>query len=504
MAKKNDNTFLYGSQYIPSAETKYRIIRWGWNGIDKNDVIDSGKITDSSGVICDPPYIVPALKILDMKKSYSYPIGLSSQNNKILALYRDSEGNIAGDYFGDKILQTKNKITLGAATGKEAGNSPEFERRTVSQFNVATGTENIVQATYDRKMLFFPDKRSSPLNITSDTSAATLGESYPSLKYGAVYCSRLFGVTDNYVFASKYNDYAGTELDTADDTNTANAWVSMSQSNVKADGKFTAIASYDNHVVLFKRDFMQLVYNNKNPFRIVDVGEYGCVSQYAVCESGGVMYFVSPKAVYAYGGGTPKRIDKDINITSYPDDAALGAYGGALYMGIGDKIYVYKNGAWSVFRDNIEVLQFASTDSGIYALTKDGKIYALDYSEDVYSDYVDAYGDSSVTDDGAWWFETDFFAAGRIDVRRVKKISLMCEIDNGADVSVYLLKDGEKWSASSRKVLESNTGGMRMLRQMIRQTSGYIHRVRICGHGKVKFYALELQISYGGDLYVDS
>ena len=103
---------------------------------------------------------------------------------------------------------------------------------------------------------------------------------------------------------------------------------------------------------------------------------------------------------------------------------------------------------------------------------------------------------------GDWWFETDFMAAGRLDIRRVKKMSILCDVESGAYISAYILRDGEKFNPETAVPSGKTNGeGRVMLRVMIRQTSAYMHRIRIVGHGKVKIYAAEIQISWGGDLY---
>lgn len=498
MAKKKDE-FTYGSQYIPTGETKQRIIRWNFGGLNETSDIDTGQLTGADGVIVEPPGISAALKA-KIWKTYAEPISVHGFGDAVLVIYRDS-GKIKADYL--KPGNVKYTGTIGNAKG----NDDDFAYRTAVQFNVASDTENIAEASYVRKILIYPDCVSMDFSPNGNFTPATLGKSYPPIKYASVYCSRLFGVDDNLVYASAFNDYANFDLDTADDTNTANAWVSMSQSNVKADGRFTAIWTYDNHVVLFKRGFMQLVYNNKNPFRIVDVGSYGCDNPYAITEIDGVLYFASEGVIYRYTGGTPKKISGELGDSLNTDDAVLGGYNGRLYVQLHDGLYTYKSGVWSKIRDDDaeSPVQFASTDWGLIAKCADGKLRLYDYDESAYGDA----GGNAGTEIGNkeyvsdWWFETDFIAGGRLDVRRIKKISLLCDIGNGASVRAYLMRPEDEFSASMTPSLASENGGRRLMRSMIRMTSCYMHKIRIAGSGDVKVLALELILSWGGDLYID-
>lgn len=491
MAKKND-IFSYGSAAIPSGEAKYSVIRWGWNGLNRSDPIDSGAITDCEGVIIDPPYVIPSIVPVTFLR-YADAISIHGFGDRLFVVYNNGD-----DIMIDCVNRDGTKYS--GALGKPSGSDGDYRPRSMIQFNVASNLENIVEAEYVRKLLIFPDSYSMDYDIFGNFTPADLGDTYPDLKLATVYGSRVFGVSENLVHASAYNDYADWDLDTADDISDANAWASMSQSNVKADGEFTAIAAYDNHVVLFKKDFMQLVYNNKNPFRIVDVGAYGCDNAYAVAESGGVLYFASPSAVYAFAGGTPKEIGKNLDVSDLRG-AVLGAWGDVLYMFSDGKLYRYSEGVWSCSgKTQSPIRQFASCDWGIVGLFDDGSIRIIDWRTDE-SEQIPEYGSA---DGGDWWFETDLMAVGKLDVRRVKKFSMLCEMEEGTEISAYLLKAGEEFDPETAVPLGTVTGsGMKMLRVLTRMTSSYMHRLRIVGFGKAKIHAAEIQISWGGDLYVE-
>lgn len=488
MANKGKNTFSYGSMAIPRGESRYSIMRWGWRGLNRTDTIDSGSITDCSGVNINPPYVDVCADFKTVA-SYAYPLGIFGFDNFLIVIYLDG-GSVKVDRRQGNSVITQVMCT---ASGNEA------DPRTVVQFNVAENTENIVASTINRKILIFPDKYSMDFKPTGGSlNLAYLGDSFPDIEYATVYGSRLFGVDSNLVYASEYNDYAGWNLDTADDVSDAHAWVSMSQSNVKADGNFTGIWTYDNHVVLFKKDFTQLVYNNKNPFRIVDLTSYGAENPHAIAEVGGVLYFASDDNVYAFTGGTPKAIGDDLGIASYRG-VKLGGFKDKLYMSVGNTLYRYSEGTWSARSMAEEIDQFTSNDNGLYALiNRTGDIVLVD--SDAHED--DLITGSSTLSYGDWWFETDLMCAGRLDVRRAKKISMLCDIADGAGVSVYLLRDDEVFSPNtSVKVLESTGSGRCLLRGMLRGFGGYMHKLRICGRGRVRIHAAELLVSWGGDIY---
>lgn len=490
------NGFSYLNSYLPSAESRYSILRFGWGGINRTNTIDSGQLSDCSGIDVDPPKIT-AVRKFKQYANYSEPIGVFGFDDFLLVLYRDA-GKIKVDW------RCGNDVKTGII-GNANGNDSDFTKRSVVQFNVAVNTENIVASSFDRKLLIFPDRVSMDFRPASSSfPVSSLGGTYPELLMASVYGSRVFGVDENLVYASSYNDYANWNLDTADETSSANAWVSMSQSNVKADGAFTGIYTYDNHVVLFKKDFMQLVYNNKNPFRIVDVGSYGADNQYAIAEANGVLYFASRDAVYAFGGGTPKDVSISLALPDYTG-AVLGGYKDSLYCQIGNTLYRLKNGIWSGSDVDNAVIQFASNDNGLYGLLANGNIVVVRSADEAEMDVDSADGSFNADDYGDWWFETDLMFAGRLGVRRAKKITLLAEIWKGSNVSAYLLKDGEKFDpATSQRVLYSDKSGLQELRGMLRGFGAFCHRLRICGHGKAIIHGAELMISWGGDVYQNS
>lgn len=518
MADKKQE-FVYGASAVPSGERKYEVIRWGWGGLNKADDIDTGQLSDASGIIVDPPNLNAWHYARGAFNEYADKlIGIFGFDDRLVIIYRDSSkikadvARITGLNAQGGMVWSVTKYTLGDALGT----NEDFKTRSVVQFNAVTippGEEgNVAAYTYDRRLLIFPDCWSIPYHTGGSAAAGnfnTGGNTVPPIKYASVYLSRVFGVGENSVYASHYNNYADWTLDTADNVSSDNAWMSMSQSNTNAIGEFTAIATYDNHVVLFKPDFMQLVYNNKNPFRIVDVGAYGCDNPYAVAEMGGVLYFASQDKLYGFAGGTPKDVGKTLDIKSYKG-AVLGSFRNTLYLYVGGALYTLQSGVWSKIGPiqgrsrTFDVVQFATLDYGIYARLDDDEIVLIDWAGELMLDTFG--GEIPVEYLSDWWFETDLMALGSLDVRRVKKFSLWCEGKKDTEIRVYLLRDSEKFDADTAEEIGSlafDEDGVKIMRILTRQFSAHAHRLRFAGSGYIKLYAAELKISWGGDVYVE-
>lgn len=320
---------------------------------------------------------------------------------------------------------------------------------------------------------------------------------YPDIKYATVHLSRLFGVSNDCVYASGFNDYTNWNLDSVDEYNESNAWCSQAQSNTKAGGVFTGITTFQNHVVCFKRDFMHEIYNTKNPFRIQDIYAEGTIDNRTIQDVDGSLIFVSEDDVKVYTGGNPRVIGYYLNMSKYVE-AVSGTDGRNYYLyceGIEDyeevkRLFVYDTlvGQWSEQRVENTVLNFAHNKTGMYALCSDGHIYQLDTAD---------YGHE-------WRFETDLITNETVDIKHIKKIQMLADIGENTNIKVYMLYDDEQFSENSHLVYESPEGetGRRAIRVKPRQTAHYGIKLHVEGKGYAKLYELELVMQAGGDLYV--
>lgn len=371
----------------------------------------------------------------------------------------------------------------------------------IVKFNVYDDPIDPVGSGYTKKLLIFPDKKSMDFTITSNFTPADLETELiriPDLRYATVHNSRVFGVDDNRIYASGFNDYTNWNLDVVgEESSPNNAWCSPAQSNTKGDGAFTGITTFQNHVICFKNDFMHELYNNKNPFRIQDIYAEGTIDNRSICDVDGNLIFVDGDNVKVYTGGDPRGIGFNLNVEKF-EKAVAGTDGEKYYLYCEtDKaehnLFVFDTlaGLWAEESIDFEVLSFAHNRNGMYALGGDGYIYKLDS------------GDYSHN----WAFETDIYTGKSIDIKHVKKIQMLVEVAKSASIDVYLLYDDESFNTStSQKVFtytNSTNNTIRLpIRIVPRKTANYGFRLRVSGNGYVKVYQLELIYNAGGELYV--
>lgn len=315
----------------------------------------------------------------------------------------------------------------------------------------------------------------------------------PDIKYATVHLSRLFGVDDNRVYASGYNDYTNWNLDTVEEYNESNAWCTPAQSNAKAGGNFTGITTFLNHVVCFKEDFMHEIYNTKNPFRIQDIYAEGAIDNRTIQDVDGNLIFVSKDAVKVYTGGNPSILSYYLDIKEY-SYAVSGTDGRNYYLYCEDEngngrmlTYDTMVNQWSEQAEQGRVISFAHNRTGMYALCKDGSIYKLDS------------GDYS----HKWAFETDLIANETLDIKHVKRLQMLADMKSGSTLDVYFLYGDEEFNKNtSHHVFSAKGEGKRKaIRVKPRKSAHYGIKVHVEGKGYVKLYEMDLFFEEGGALY---
>ena len=325
----------------------------------------------------------------------------------------------------------------------------------------------------------------------------------PDIKYATVHLSRLFGVSDDCVYASGFNDYTNWNLDSVDEYNEANSWFSQAQSNTKAGGNFTGITTFDSHVICFKRDFMHEIYNTKNPFRLQDIYAEGSIDNRTIQNVDGKLIFVSEDDVKIYTGSNPRIIGYNLNLSRI-DYAVSGTDNRNYYLYCEDKnekhLYVYDTYTelWSEQNIEYRVLSFAHNKNGMYMLCDSIKD---EEGNTIQNGYI--YQMDTGNYDHIWSFETDLITNKTVNIKHIKKLQMLVEAAEESNLRVYILYDDEEFDEKeSHLVYTSKKSGKFPIRVKPRKTANYGFKLHFEGSGYVKLYELEIFIEAGGDLYV--
>ncbi|MBP3359939.1 MAG: hypothetical protein J6N52_03725 [Clostridia bacterium] len=316
--------------------------------------------------------------------------------------------------------------------------------------------------------------------------------------------TRIIAVTDEFVYVGNYNSPGDWVLD-VDTTNASNAWVSTTTGNPSVMGKFTAVTSYNGKAVCFHENYMQEIYGTKNPFRIIDIGEYGCLGQKSLCEINGILYFASRNGIYSYNGASIKLISYEICAENIKN-AVLGSFEGTLFAyceqtNSEKHFYTYDTsiGVWSerslIFGENesesgkpkeFVPKMFTSSEEYMYMLTEAGEVYVLSDNYDI-----------------DWHFETDIITAKTADIKHISKLQMLVYASEGSEFDAYILYDDEIFDKNTSHHVFSSKGrtGKFPVRVKPRMTAGYGFKLHVEGYGFVRIYELEMKITGGGELF---
>lgn len=566
MAKKKENQLSYMQMPLPASGKSYKMTKRSWNGLNYRHTIDTGALSMEKNIsTLEAPCLVPSQKrAVFIENKYTYPIGMFGFDDFLIVIYRKGT-NIKVDYItADNDVYT-GTLKSGAETNGDDDYPRcvvQFNKYEESDDILSGGYTKKLLIFPDKKSMYFEitdDFELENLDITikkyrnnkepylppdganhdcyyqntaqeedengvpiiyeykeyeieddegnTDTEfgwvRCTAIPAFPDIKYATVHLSRVFGVSDDSVYASGFNDYTNWNLDTIDAYNESNAWCSKAQSNTKADGNFTGIINFQGHIICFKRDFMHEIYNTKNPFRIQDVYAEGAVDHRTIQDVDGRLIFVSEDGVKIYTGSNPKIIDYDLNMSKYVN-ACSGTDGRCYYLYCEDaggkqRLFVYDTffDFWSEQSISETVLSFVHNKNGMYMLVKSGTIYKMNTGD---------YGDD--TDKHEWSFETDLITNETVNIKHIKKLQMLIEKRGLGAIKVYMLYDNEAFEEDKSHLVyetpESDYGGrgLKTIRVKPRKTVNFGVKLHVEGWGYVKIHELELFTEPGGELYV--
>ena len=467
---------------------------------------DSGELSKAYNIsVRDLPYLKSAEAATAI---WQAPVGAYYPD--IREIYDVGEGNVivmtadattegkTAVYYGkiDPIAGDVDLEQIGSLQDPGEGYVP----RSVAVFNAYDGKkpEDIVTAQFKRIVLIFPDALSfDPTSTGADRklkSISTSNNPIPNFKHITVLNGRLFGVLDGKIFASEWNNYANFYTPNADEIvedTSALPWISTTQSDIDASGEFTGITVYGGQVIGFKRNFMHMIYNNKNPFRIVDIAKVGAISQEAICEVNQALFFVAEDGVYAFTGGAPTRISDKLNIPAGEwEGSVLGGDDRVLYCYNADRNVVFTydtvNGAWG---------EFNAGDVDSNMATVDGKcLFASNTS-------VYRMGGSP---NGGFEFETDITFGGSLVEKKIKRLRLQVvhpTHNEGDYIAVSVLKANSTEPTASKR-FDPDEDCNTVLSMLTRMTCDFGQKIRVEGKGDWEIRYLQIDYESGGEKYV--
>ena len=453
------------AEILPEGERRSRVEQTLWRGLNRRRSFNSGALSDCKNV--DTTFL-PALRgarePVVSATGYTDVLGAYAAENMLFIIYKS----------GTRILADLRRGT-SVFTGILSENAAEDnEMRCVVAFNRYSTPLDPLSGTYEKQLLVFPDCKCCQADCTADFTFADLaGESdMPRIRYATVYLSRVFGVDGDRVYASAFNDPSDWELDTSEDISAQNAWATTSQSDTRAIGGFTAVACCDGCAVCFRGDYMQQIYNNKNPFRLVDIGSWGCLDNAAHCVWNNTLAFASSNGIWLYSGGYPKCISDPLAISDFTG-TRLAAGRDLLYAYVPSegRIFVYENTGESWGERALSDVSLLTGDGeSVYAFCKDGRVLKLDEGD---------YGSFSLT--------SDSMTLGVVNPNKLTGIAVTAQLGEGAALEIEALIGDQSVTVAS-----SCSPGLQVIRSALNVTRSDFAGFRFSGYGKVDLFGLSI------------
>lgn len=324
---------------------------------------------------------------------------------------------------------------------------------------------------FNKRIIIFPDKKY--YDYVDDIWGTFEA---PDLDYVAVHFNRIFGVKGNDIHATALGQY---EVWEQFEGLLTDSWAV----DVEGQGSFTGITSYQNHLVMFKETMLHELYGNKpSNFQVQDLNRIGTVNGKTVVEVNSVLYYMNEDGIYAYTGGRPEPISKNLH-TKYVDGIAGGdhqKYYISIFDGTDWTLYVYDTlyQFWHK-EDNLRVYDFIRFEGELYGLTEDGIIKM----------------ETALDEKFSWYMETQEFDENTFGKKGNSKVQLRTELEKGSHIAIKVRQDNQSY----RTLRTYSTSEKQTVEIPVRIRRADRFQVRIEGVGHAKILGMNRNFYVGGD-----
>lgn len=324
----------------------------------------------------------------------------------------------------------------------------------------------------------------APFTPGEETGAVTLSRTVPELDFICESGGRLWGVSnrDGRVYASRSGDPTNFYAYTA-------AGGSWSQ-EVGSQGDFTACVAYGSAVLCWKENTLHKVLGtHPGNFELFTYQIPGVQagSEKSVQIINEVLYYKGRDGVYAYTGGTPRKLSGKLGERDY-DSAVAGQDGRGYVISMRRRDtqtwetlrYDLESGLWTA-EDEEETRAFTTLNGDLYSLR---------------GQWV--YRQAGERDEGegiAWSATFVPFATAIHNKKGISRLLVYLELDKGSWAEVDLRED----QGAYRTVWTVKAGDARTVAIPIRPGRSERFQLRLRGKGKFVLRSLVREFRVGGD-----
>lgn len=326
-----------------------------------------------------------------------------------------------------------------------------------------SGVLRVAVYNAEGKMTCFPRHEVSKNGITVTTL-------FPQISHICVHKNRLWATSKSgeFIYASALGKplefYKLNSLATS-------SWYG----GVGTPGKFTGIVSWNNRVIAFKRNSMNIVYGNSPLDFSIEKSYYvGCIDKNSISVVGNSVMWLGGDGFYIFSGGLPSRVSDKLkgSFTSCRAFSHEGKYYAECENGDKTEFLVYdtEKGLWSKLKTE-----------GILGGDCDGKNIYLWNSSSVKKMFSGSFGD--------FYAETVPMYFDTFDNQAVINLNIRCIMKDNSFLNIYTETDGNE-SAAHKGISKSGKSKI-----PIRYKSGDFLIIRFEGSGEVCITDMEMEFT---------
>lgn len=314
----------------------------------------------------------------------------------------------------------------------------------------------------------------------TETGALTIRRTVPDLKYLCQNENRLWGCTEDTIYASKLGDifnwavYDGLETDSYAVT-------------TGSPGKFTAAVSYLGYPIFFKAHNIYKVYGSiPSNFEVMGSATLGVAagSDRSLAIAGEMLFYLSPAGMMAYSGGVPQPVGEAFGLTRHKN-AVGGSDGLKYYVSMEDEdgqwrlnVYDTRTGLWHR-SDGTQAVGWAMTDN-LYFLDAGGGLWLT-------GSIADPPEGCTEENDVEWEALFGDYTDESPNKKGVSKIMVRIELGEGAQARFWLQFDTD---GTWREAGSLTASQKRSFQLPIIPRRGDHHRLKITGTGEMRIYSI--------------
>lgn len=324
----------------------------------------------------------------------------------------------------------------------------------------------------------------------TETGALTVSRDVPDLLYACENENRLWGCTENTIYASKLGDifnwnvFDGLESD---------AYAVESGSA----GKLTGCISYRGYPTFLKEEHIYKIYGTMpSNFEMMGSASLGMMegSAGSLAVAGETLFYLGRNGIMAYTGGIPQSVSRDFGTMKFRN-AVGGSDGMKYYVSMEEEngetwLYVYdtRTGMWHK-EDKTRATHFASYQGNLYMLTDKGEIYIMGNPQDI-------EGESEK--DFPWFAEFGDFTEQEANKKNVGRLQIRIELEQGATAQVWIRYDsGGEWISAGEKMTADSKRSYTL--PLVPRRCDHC-RIKITGTGEARIHSLTREFYVGSEL----